>query len=102
MTLTMPVYLRADGSVQPQGPLNSLRNTDDVERACKSGKTVHVSDGGILVLMDGTVCANADAIGVDTTGKYLFVLNTEAAGWKTVADMWNPKPKNNFASRWLC
>lgn len=63
--------------------------------AAKKGNVTHtidhlfVSDDETLAVMIGSVDAEMEAVGLDATGTYLFVLRPGDEGWKVVTDMWH-------------
>ncbi len=57
---------------------------------------VYVSDDETLAVMIGFVEAKIEAVGMDATGTYLFVLRPEDDGWEIITDMWHQHaPEDN-------
>lgn len=48
-----------------------------------------VSEDETLAVMIGFVEAKVEAVGLDATGTYLFVLQPDDDGWEIVTDMWH-------------
>ncbi len=48
-----------------------------------------VADDSSLAVMIGSVEAKVDAVGMDATGTYLFVLKPDGNSWKISTDMWH-------------
>lgn len=81
-------------SVAPVQGLDVPRNTFQfiIE---KEGQLTHtfdefiVSDDGSQAVMIGQYAANIEAVGAQSTGTYLFVLERTDDNWKIVVDMFN-------------
>ena len=63
--------------------------------AANKGNVTHtidhlfVSDDATLAVMIGSVDAEKEAVGLDATGTYLFILRPDDEDWEIVTDMWH-------------